>query len=141
MRSSKETFSKSTVGFFAVAVVAAAVAYTLYNGKRADENSFVKIFDEVGRVPDVAGAIDQWQVSGDSVTTFIETSPNQFKRLVLVLDKDTKYREAATPDVAERTLHEGEFEGLRVSRMVEIYLKDPPYSEEKRNVVDAVIYW
>lgn len=137
---SRDGLLKSLVGLFAVLVVAVAVLYVLY--KRAgDRDDFTKIFDEVGREPDIAGTIDQWQVADDTAITFIEIAPNKFKRFVLVFDKNTKYRESATPDVEERTLHDGEFGDLRVSRRIEVYLADPPYREEKRNIVDSVIYW
>ena len=137
---SRDGLLKSLVGLVAIIVVAAAVLYVLY--KRAgDELGFVKVFDEVGRKPDIAGTIDEWQATGDTATTFIEVAPDDFQRFVLTFDKNTKYRQAKTPDVANRTLLKGEFKDLRISRTVEIFLASPPHNGDKQNVVETIIYW
>ena|SRR3989344_9591160 len=137
---SKDTALKSLVGILAVVVVAAAILYVLYR-RVGDDFGLTKVYDELGRKPDISGTLDSWTVSGDVANTFIEVATDDFQRFLLTFDKNTKYRQAKTPDVANRTLLRGAFEDLRASRTVEIYLATPPYRDEQKNIVDTVLYW
>ncbi len=134
-----DDLKKSVIGLVAVAIVATAVFFVIRGNYF--KNDAQQVFDEVNHAADIKGTIEDWEVSGKTVTTFIEVTPGNARRYVLTFDKNTKYRYAKTPDIQARTLVDGKFEYIRTSRTVEIFLVSPPYNGDKQNVVETIIYW